>query len=574
MDEALLRLARACGIEAGYWDALGSRRELDTATARALLRVLGTDPDLPEAALVTHEERAAARALPCVVCLEHEQTPVLDLTLSPELAGAPLAWEVRLEDGGTLCGAAHPEVHDALRLADGAERVRVRLPLGAAASIALGYHTLRAGAGGCPAGRVPGALLPTASLAAGGRCFGLAVQLCTALRHATGASAFHRHSAMLARIAAGAGAALIGLNPLHARHQVRPDDASPYAPPSRLMLDVLYLDLEAIDDYAHAPHAHAVIESADFQARLAAARATTLVDHAAVSALKLPILRLLFETFRERRARGSGGAGRSRASSPRVARYSSLRHVRSATPAARRRACGHQGWREWPADWRDHAHQRSTSSAPVTRRISNSVLQWQAEIQLAAAADVARNNGMVLGLYRDLAVGAADDGAECWTLGELVARGVSVGAPPDLLNRTGQDWGLPPWNPRVLEARAYAPFAALLAANMRHAGALRIDHVMALTRLFWIPAGMSGDAGATCSRRSNAWPASSRSSVRNRCLVIGEDLGSVPTDCAKRRRTRLPLLPRVALRAPLARGRPLQATGRIPTPGTRHRGHA
>jgi 4-alpha-glucanotransferase len=156
-------------------------------------------------------------------------------------------------------------------------------------------------------------------------------------------------------------------------------------------------------------------------------------------------------------------------------------------------------------------------------------LQWQADLQLGAAAAAAREAGMSVGLYRDLAVGAADDGAETWAAGDLIARGASVGAPPDLLNREGQDWGLPPWNPRALEARAWAPFRALLAANMRHAGALRIDHVMALTRLFWIPAGCKGDTGGYVRQAFDALAGLvALESRRNGCLVVGEDLGSVP----------------------------------------------
>jgi hypothetical protein len=122
-------------------------------------------------------------------------------------------------------------------------------------------------------------------------------------------------------------------------------------------------------------------------------------------------------------------------------------------------------------------------------------LQWEAARQLEGAAAAARAAGLDLVLYRDLAVGAARDSAEAWGDQALIAQRINVGAPPDQFSRSGQNWGLPPWNPRVLAARAYRPFASLLAANMAGAGALRIDHVMALTRLFWIPGWYAGDAG-------------------------------------------------------------------------------
>ena len=151
-------------------------------------------------------------------------------------------------------------------------------------------------------------------------------------------------------------------------------------------------------------------------------------------------------------------------------------------------------------------------------------LQWVAAIQLEVAAKAASTAGMSIGLYRDLAVGAAQDSAEAWSEQLLFAQGISVGAPPDMLNRQGQTWGLPPWNPRVLARLGYAPFRRLLAANMRNAGALRIDHVMALTRLFWIPQGFSGaDGGYVQSNFDDLAAIVALESMRNRCMVIGED---------------------------------------------------
>jgi (1->4)-alpha-D-glucan 1-alpha-D-glucosylmutase len=156
-------------------------------------------------------------------------------------------------------------------------------------------------------------------------------------------------------------------------------------------------------------------------------------------------------------------------------------------------------------------------------------LQWLAAEQLAAAADAARATGMEIGLYQDLAVGAAASSAESVIHPELFARGMSVGAPPDMLNRQGQDWGLAPWNPRKLGDFEFAPFRALLRANMRHAGALRIDHVMALTRLFWIPQGMTGaDGGYVRNPFAILAAIVALESHRQHCMVIGEDLGAVP----------------------------------------------
>jgi 4-alpha-glucanotransferase len=188
-------------------------------------------------------------------------------------------------------------------------------------------------------------------------------------------------------------------------------------------------------------------------------------------------------------------------------------------------------WREWPPEYHDPdgaalASFRDEAAAQIDFQC---YLQWLAAMQLQRAADAAGSAGMTIGLYRDVAVGAAHDSAETWSEQSLFAHDVSVGAPPDMLNRQGQSWGLPPWKPRSLAENAYAAFRRLLAANMRDAGALRIDHVMALTRLFWIPLGMSGADGGYVRNAFDVLIAIvALESARNRCMVIGEDLGSVP----------------------------------------------
>jgi len=156
-------------------------------------------------------------------------------------------------------------------------------------------------------------------------------------------------------------------------------------------------------------------------------------------------------------------------------------------------------------------------------------LQWVADHQLATAAAGACDSGLSLGLYRDLAVGVDPDGAEAWADQELIAPGASIGAPPDAFNRTGQNWGLAPFNPVILRRQGYAPFIAALRANMRHAGILRIDHVMSLDRLYWVPSGMEASAGAYVSYPlGDLMRLVALESHRQGCAVVGEDLGTVP----------------------------------------------
>jgi 4-alpha-glucanotransferase len=532
MNDQLRRLAHAAGIEGGYWDGLGVRRDLTEPTARALLRALDFDPDGDLAGQAQAlEDEAWSRVLPPV--LSHAADAPLEITVNLPDAGAtaPQDWVITLESGETRTGRAPARADAAPRTIAGLAWRRCRLALGIA--LPAGYHRLRLPAQDAHCAMIvtpPRCHIP-AFLAEGGRCWGLAVQL-YALRSARnwGIGDF-TDLAQLARIAGQAGAALIGLNPLHARHLARPEEASPYAPSSRMMLDPLYIDVEAVADYADCPEAQALAQEAGFRARLATARALPLVDHAAVSALKLPLLKTLHLRFRRRDA----SEARVAAFRDFVRRGGRDLDCHAAFEALRFRLLerdGHlPGWPAWPEALRDPdaaAVREFCASHPAEVEFQQ-YLQWLAESQLAAAAGAARDAGMRIGLYRDLAVGAADDGAECWGAQALFARAATVGAPPDMLNREGQDWGLPPWKPRALEAAAYAPMAALLAANMRAAGALRIDHVMALARLFWIPAGMKGAAGGYVRNAFDMLAGVvALESRRHACMVVGEDLGSVP----------------------------------------------
>ena len=162
-------------------------------------------------------------------------------------------------------------------------------------------------------------------------------------------------------------------------------------------------------------------------------------------------------------------------------------------------------------------------------------LQWEADRQLGLAEVACAQNGMSVGLYRDLALGVDADGAEAWAGQNLIAQGISTGAPPDSFNLQGQSWGLPPFNPHALREAAYRPFIECLRANMRHAGALRIDHVMGFARLFWIPSNASPpEGGYVRNPLDDLLAITALESQRARCVVVGEDLGTVPEGLRER----------------------------------------
>nr|WP_256476103.1 4-alpha-glucanotransferase [Siccirubricoccus soli] len=367
-----------------------------------------------------------------------------------------------------------------------------------------------------------------------GRLWGIAVQLYL-LRSAQGwGIGDFSDLRRLVEVAAPRGAAVIGLNPLHALFPDDPEAASPYSPASRLLLNPLNIDVAALPELQDCPAAQALVASAEFRQRLDAARKVPLVDYTSVAALKLQVLRLLHAQFRqhapaERRAAFAAFQAERGEAWARSCLFLALRtHFAAQAPEL-------AWWRRWPEGYRDPA-------SPEVRRFTEdhaaevefqAWLQWVADTQLGTAAAAAQ--GMAIGLYRDLAVGADNGGAETWANQAAVISGLQVGAPPDYFNPAGQDWGLPPFHPRALRAEAYRSFIELIRANMRHAGGLRIDHVMALLHLFCIPAGHKPAEGAYI-----AYPIEdligilALESHRHRCLVVGEDLGTVPAGFRER----------------------------------------
>ncbi|HET7307156.1 MAG TPA: 4-alpha-glucanotransferase [Gammaproteobacteria bacterium] len=328
--------------------------------------------------------------------------------------------------------------------------------------------------------------------------------------------------------AAELGAATVGLNPLHALFPTRPGHISPYSPSSRLFLNPLYVDVEAVPEFTDCAAAHRKVNSTTFQARLRELREAPLVDYRGVAELKFAILEQLYDYFRK--ACADTAHPRHRAFREfQTRRGDALR--RFATFHALAEQTETVAWRDWPHEWRDPASDAVATfvECHIERVELHEYLQWQADWQLHAAAELARESGMSVGLYTDLAVGADPTGAEAWGHQQATVQGASVGAPPDQLNLQGQNWGLPPPDPLAWQAQAYAPFIELLEANMRHAGAIRIDHILGLVRLYWIPAGMSAKEGAYVRYPwRDLLAVLAAQSRQNRCLVIGEDLGTVP----------------------------------------------
>jgi glycogen operon protein len=394
-----------------------------------------------------------------------------------------------------LATSATRRVTAALHLEGGEVREVSLLPEGGALTLPplpAGHHTLQLGTARCRITCAPPRAFRPEALSV--PRFGVTAQI-YALRHAAdhGMGDFTAVGE-LARAAGAAGALWLGLSPPHALHLMDRARASPYQPSDRRFLDPMLIDASRLGPSA-APSGPLV----DYAAAWAAKRATL-----AAAWSRFDRSDPAFQAFR-----AAGGAAL----------------LGFALHSALAEAEGHGDHRRWPAGLR---HVEDTGVAGFVARNADAVLfheflQFLADRQLAEAARAGA------GLYRDLAVGTAPDGAEGFCRALPFLEGFSIGAPPDPLGPLGQVWGVPPPDPIASAEEAHAGFAALIRANMRHAAALRIDHVLGLKRLFLVPDGAPASAGAYLAQDMEGMLAAIRlESHRARCAVVGEDLGTVP----------------------------------------------
>ncbi|MGX7741329.1 4-alpha-glucanotransferase [Rhodopseudomonas parapalustris] len=322
--------------------------------------------------------------------------------------------------------------------------------------------------------------------------------------------------ANLIDFAAALGAGGIGLNPLHALFDDRPGDCSPYSPNSRMFLNPLYVDVERLPEFSPPD-----LPGVD----IAALRDGELIDYQVVAAAKWRALRAAFDKFR-----ASPGPGRREAFDAfrnergtlltRFACFEVLRH-KFGSP-----------WWEWLEEWRRPddarcADLRAGADAAEVEFVE--FTQWCAHDQLRGCRDRAAERGMSVGLYLDVAVGVQSDGFDAWNEQTAISRLLSVGAPPDSLNTAGQNWGLAGFNAPGLELTGFAPYREMLRASMRYAGAIRLDHVLGLNRLYLVPHGFAAHQGVYVQMPFEALLAvTAQESDDHRCVVIGEDLGTVP----------------------------------------------
>lgn len=535
-DQALDRAAETWGIQPDYWDIWGKHHITPPETKRAILHALGVPTDtreqLDEAVAARSREEWSRLVAPCLVISASQRPRQFAVNLPADLADQDARVTLKPENGA-------PEIHQVplrdLPVAgamefNGSRHVRKFVPVPDA--LPLGYHDVEIRVGGACASMRLIVAPDCAYLPEGLRSAGIAIALYSIRSERNwGCGDFRDLQGILDWVADAVGASFVALNPLHAIHNRRPYNTSPYLPNSVFYQNWLYLDIEGIPDFPACPRAQRLWAKPEIQQEIDAMRASEFVEYERVHALKMRFLKPLFATFlREYHA----GSPRAREFQEYIEREGDLLR-RFATYCALDEWIHSRNpnvwlWTDWPEPLRDPDSAETEAFRKKHWRLVlfYQYLEWQISVQLGAAQQHARDKGLSIGLYHDLALATDRFGSDLWAHRSFFAAGCRVGSPPDDFSPQGQDWAFPPPNAARHRESGYQLFVESIRKNCRYGGALRIDHVMRFFRLYWIPDGADAAHGAYV---RDHWDDLIRivalESVRHKVIVIGEDLGTV-----------------------------------------------
>jgi 4-alpha-glucanotransferase len=481
-DDALRAAAQRCGVQQEFWDVFGKLHVTDTDTNRAILTALGYECGSEEVlgeSVRRREVAEASRRLPAVLVVD--QGMKIDL---------PADSEIRLEDGELRTSTEN-------------------LP--------IGYHEVRAGDETMRLIVAPErAHAPSPGKHAG---FGVTLYGLRSSRN-WGCGDFRDLRELIDWAIPCLHADFIALNPLHAIHNRAPYNTSPYLPNSVFYRNFIYLDIESVPGFEQIRES---ILTAETAAEIENLRATEVVEYERVASLKRRALEAIFEA-NPPGADCRGWIQREGDLLRLYAIYCALdEHLHLRNPEV-------WVWRDWPEEFRDPSNSSVKSFAEQHEReiLFHGWVQWLIDRQLSGVQRHALASGMKIGLYHDLALATDRCGSDLWAHRSLFVDGARVGSPPDGFSPTGQDWSFPPPNSERHRAEGYRHYVETIRKTMRHGGALRIDHVMRLFRLYWIPEGHDATRGAYVrDRPEDLVRILALESVRHGAVIVGEDLGTV-----------------------------------------------
>ncbi len=528
-DEATATALRGLAEEAGVTTVWQDYRGLTHTVSSATLRVMMGALDLPAKTLddiVASRTRLAAESQglgndPLPPLITTVVNAPIALTSGTRFAGE--SYRITFEDGDTRDGRF---ADDGASIVDAIDR--------------LGYHVLECDGVSLTLAVAPGRCfgvddaLSDVGRERGERPWGLAAQIYSLVDEHDGGLGHYGALVTLVRHAARHGASALAISPVHAMFSADLNRFSPYGPSSRLLTNVLHVDPRGVLGDDAFDEASKAVDPDGERERL---EALPLVDWPAASQLRLALLRRLFDRFvadGEPDAQAEFATFRRRGGDvlESHARFEALHAHLSADDAS---MLG--GWRDWPLEFRDpHAPGVLAFAEEHAADVAfHAFLQWQAHRQLAAAQRAAREAGMAIGIVSDLAVGADGGGSQVWSRPRDMLMGLSIGAPPDLINAVGQSWGLSAFSPRGLRASGFKPWIDMLRAAFGNAGGIRIDHVLGLNRLWLVPDGAAAVEGAYLRYPfDDLLRLVALESWRHRAIVIGEDLGTVPEGLPER----------------------------------------
>lgn len=541
-------LCELFGIDLEYWDIWGERHEVSDETKRVLLGSMGVplgDDGEIEAAIKAKIEEPWRRTIEPVLVVTEGNDPLrIPIVLGSVGSSDAVEWLLVEENGAEHRGAFVPqelEIESCLKLGSDV-RNRFLFPLPVAPepgyhrfSITVGKHTDEPAVHEMRLIVVPETCYIPPALQDDGRTWGPSLQLYGVRSRRNWGMGDFSDLRALVEDCSKVGAGILGVNPLHTLFPQNPHHISPYSPSTRLYLNPLYLDVEAIPEFAECAEAREMVLDPAFQARLSQMRNEEFVPYPEVQSCKWVILERLYRHFREHHRNAETERGHAfRAFQARGGEnlrsygvFEALQEHFKALDAPL------WGWPVWPEEYRDPGSDavRAFADSHWERVEFYQYLVWEAERQVAGVGQRSMECGLGVGLYQDLAVGVDGAGFETWAFQEMYALKARAGAPPDDFNLNGQDWGLPPFIPHRLREDGYELFIQILRNNMRHSGALRIDHVMGFMRLFWVPPGEKPLEGTYVRYPlEDLLGILALESRRNRCLIIGEDLGTVPDE--------------------------------------------
>lgn len=537
------QLFQAYGISSSYKDAFGNIHEVPFDTKIQLLKAIGVDiNNQKEMNNIIHpsQEKKEKNILPPIIIHQNSlKTCHIPLNLPPEIKFSALHWSLKEEKSLNLneknSENLFSDVQQKNLLIKSGRFYKNKLIL--PDNIKPGYYELEITTKNLKEKTlflvtVDKCYIPK-EFTTKKRIWGLSIQLYAIRSFRNWGMGDFTDLLTLVKISSQIGANIIGINPLHALYPGIPEHISPYSPSSRQFLNTLYIDVEAIPEFKECINAQSIVQSPEFQSQLKYLRSISIIDYDTVHKLKHKVLSAIYEHFHEHHIKPQTKRAhefhnfqkRNKKSLEKQSLFDTLNEH------FRQQSSNLWSWPAWPKAFRNPKNKiiQKFTLLFQKRIIYFQYLQWIADEQLKIVHEHSKKLGLNVGLYRDIAVGTDIGGCEVWSHPPLYGSKVKIGCPPDIFNQKGQDWGLPPWNPVTLHQQAYKPFINTLRSNMRYSGAIRLDHAMGLMRLFWVPENTLPTRGGYVSYPfENLLNILALESQLNKCLVIGEDLGTVP----------------------------------------------